>query len=318
MNISKITVNLSGNDLLSIYKEFISIEGLNISEINIDNEISILGRLNKGFNIDFLITFKLETCEENIIKLQLGKIKVLNIGIFSVIRNMAVKYLLKSFKEKGIDYNKGNIEIQYKYLLKDIPYIDFDINSIILKMGLIEVDLNNVQVSIEGLIEKDIKLISKEKSKDIIDDEEFEKVKDFYTSGREIVTEKIPKNAQKYRDYIFIIPDAVALIYRLLKDKRVPMKTKIIISSSICYMAFPSDLIPDKIPFIGKIDDVAVIFFALNRIISDVPAKIILENWEGNNNIVVVLKTLAQYVTDFTGAKNVETIYSIIDEIVSL
>ena len=58
--------------------------------------------------------------------------------------------------------------------------------------------------------------------------------------------------------------------------------------------------------------------FALNKIIQDVPAKVILENWEGKNNIVSVLKTLAQYVTDFTGAKNVETIYGIIDEIVSI
>ena len=44
----------------------------------------------------------------------------------------------------------------------------------------------------------------------------------------------------------------------------------------------------------------------------------ILENWEGKNNIVSALKTLAQYVTDFTGAKNVETIYGIIDEIASI
>ena len=56
----------------------------------------------------------------------------------------------------------------------------------------------------------------------------------------------------------------------------------------------------------------------INKIIQDVPAKVILENWEGKNNIVSVLKTLAQYVTDFTRAKNVETIYGIIDEIVSI
>ena len=83
-------------------------------------------------------------------------------------------------------------------------------------------------------------------------------------------------------------------------------------------MAVPSDIIPDKIPFIGKIDDIAMAFFALNKIIEDVPAKVILENWDGKNNIVTVLKIVAQYVTDFTGAKNVETIYGIIDEIVSI
>ena len=154
--------------------------------------------------------------------------------------------------------------------------------------------------------------------KDYEEDEEFTKIEDCYTVGRGKIKEKMPLNVQKYSDYILIIPDIVALIYRLLKDKRVPVKTKIIISSVICYIAVPSDLIPDKIPFIGKIDDIAVVFFALNKIIQDVPAKVILENWEGKNNIVSVLKTLAQYVTDFTRAKNVETIYGIIDEIVSI
>ena len=73
----------------------------------------------------------------------------------------------------------------------------------------------------------------------------------------------MPLNVQKYSDYILIIPDIVALIYRLLKDKRVPVKTKIIISSVICYIAVPSDLIPDKIPFVGKIDDIAVVLTAV-------------------------------------------------------
>ena len=179
-------------------------------------------------------------------------------------------------------------------------------------------EVSNVQVSTAGLIKKDVQLIDRSVAKDYEEDEEFTKIEDCYTVGRGKIKEKMPLNVQKYSDYILIIPDIVALIYRLLKDKRVPVKIKIIISSVICYIAVPSDLIPDKIPFVGKIDDIAVVFFALNKIIQDVPAKVILENWEGKNNIVSVLKTLAQYVTDFTRAKNVETIYGIIDEIVSI
>ena len=54
---------------------------------------------------------------------------------------------------------------------------------------------------------------------------------------------------------------------------------------------FPSDIIPDKIPFIGKIDDISVIFFALNKIVKDVPLDIIIENWQGKNEMLLVLSS---------------------------
>ncbi|MBM6839469.1 DUF1232 domain-containing protein, partial [Clostridium saudiense] len=34
------------------------------------------------------------------------------------------------------------------------------------------------------------------------------------------------------------------------------------------YIVVPTDIIPDKIPFIGKIDELAVAFFALNSLTS--------------------------------------------------
>ena len=109
-----------------------------------------------------------------------------------------------------------------------------------------------------------------------------------------------------------------ALLYRLLKDKRVPLKTKLIISGSIAYIAFPTDIIPDNIPFVGKVDEIAVAFFALERIISDVSINVILENWEGKNDIVLVIKNIIEYVVNFTGAKNVEKIYNFVEEVMSL
>ena len=83
MNITKIKVSLTGEDLLSIYSEFVSVEGLEVKDIKINDEISITGRLNKGFNIDFLVNLKFESYEENVIKVEITKIKVLNIFSFS-------------------------------------------------------------------------------------------------------------------------------------------------------------------------------------------------------------------------------------------
>ena len=79
--------------------------------------------------------------------------------------------LLKSLKEKGIIYNKGKIEIEYKYVLKDVPYIDFDIENIFCYLGSINVEVSNVQVSTAGLIKKDVQLIDRSVSKDYEEDE---------------------------------------------------------------------------------------------------------------------------------------------------
>ena len=233
MNITKIKVSLTGEDLLSIYSEFVSVEGLEVKNIEISDGINITGRLNKGFNIDFLVNLKFESYENNIIKIEITKIKVLSIGILKFIKNMAIKYLLKSFKEKGITYNKGKVEIEYKYVLKDVPYVDFDIENIFCYLGCVNVEVSNVQVSTAGLIKKDVQLIDRSIKKDVYQEEEIKKVEDCYTIGREKIKEKMPIKIKKYSDYILIIPDIVALIYRLLKDKRVPIKTKVIISSVI-------------------------------------------------------------------------------------
>ena len=149
-------------------------------------------------------------------------------------------------------------------------------------------------------------------------EEPVNKVADYYTLGRDKLQEKLPDGAKKISDYIFVVPDIVALICRMLKDSRVPIKTKLVVSASLAYVIFPTDLIPDKIPFIGKIDEIAVVFFALNRIATDVPTKVILENWAGKDELVLVLKNGLEYVTNFTGAKNVEKLYNVVEELSTL
>jgi len=128
----------------------------------------------------------------------------------------------------------------------------------------------------------------------------------------------MPKNIKKISDYLLVIPDLITLIYRLLKDNRVSIKTKLTISAALAYTCFPSDLLPDKIPFVGKIDDVAVIFFALSKIATDVPSNVILENWAGNDDLIEILKVGLSCVKDIFGVKNVEKIYNLIEELKAL
>lgn len=61
-------------------------------------------------------------------------------------------------------------------------------------------------------------------------------------------------------------------LYFILKEKDVPLNIKAIIAIALIYVIFPVDIIPDFIPILGWIDDFIV--------------------------LIVVLKTVPQYITD--------------------
>lgn len=319
MNISGVKVALTGEDLLSIANDFVKVDGLNLEKIEVEDEIKLYGSFSKGFTINFMVGIKLSRVENGIIHGEVSSFKIAKIKIFSLVRKAALKYALKSLEEKGISYKEGKVVINIKYLLKDVPYVDLNISDIHLRQGILNVDLSNINVSLKGTLIKEVPEAEKEEKEEVEEiNENIEKVKDYYSFGRDYVEEKLPVKIKTYSDYLFIIPDMAALLYRLLKDKRVPLKTKLIISGSIAYIAFPTDIIPDNIPFVGKVDEIAVAFFALERIISDVSINVILENWEGKNDIVLVIKNIIEYVVNFTGAKNVEKIYNFVEEVMSL
>lgn len=319
MNVSSINVGLSGEDLISIYNDFVAIKEIKINNIEVKEDIKISGSFTKGLTINFELKVKLNSMENGLINGELTGFKILNIGIPSFIRKTILKFALKSLSDVGINYDKGKVIIQYKYLLKDIPYVDFDIYSIYCAYGVFNVELRNAKFSLGGELKKEIELLNFEKEKELeFNEEDINKTEDSYTKGRDKIKDKLPNNAKKYSDYIFVLPDIAALIYRLLKDKRVSMKTKLVISAAVAYIAVPCDIIPDKVPFIGKIDDIAIGVFALNVIMTDIPLNVVLENWQGKNDILIVLKNVIDYATNFTGAKNIDSIYKVMEEILSV
>ena len=318
MKFSGVNVNLTGNDLLSIINDFLNVEGLDISKVELNKDISIAGVFKKGVAINFIGKIKLGKIENGKIYGEVSSFKILNIGIIAIFRKLALKYAVKSFEDKGIYYEKGKVIINIKKILNDIPFVDFDIDDIYITNSMLNVAVRNLNISLSGdLVKEEIKEID-----DILENDNetttIEKIEDNYTLGRNYVAMKLPKKVKKAQDYLFIIPDLVALLYRLLKDKRVPMKTKLVISAAIAYTTIPIDIIPDDIPFVGRVDEIAVIFFALDRIVTDIEVNVLLENWQGKNDIIFVLKSIIEYIINFTGAKNVEKIYNVINELASL
>ena len=317
MQISDINIGLKGKDLESILDEFLDIKELKIYGIEVEDEVIIKGNFKKIVSLDFEGRLKIKRYNKGKVEAELSGFKFSKLKIATFIRKVILKFALKTLEDKGIIYGDGKVIIDVKKLLIDVPYVDFDIKDIYIKDEKVNVEADNINISIKGLLKKEY--TEEIKSEDVsVAINEINKIVDVYSKGRSFAEGKIPEGIMSFKDYIFILPDIVALIYRLLKDKRVPVKTKLIISAAVSYITFPTDLIPNKIPFLGTIDEIGVAFFAINKIINDVEIHVILENWSGKNDIIFVMKNLVEYIINFTGAKNVEKVYNFIDELVTV
>ncbi len=71
---------------------------------------------------------------------------------------------------------------------------------------------------------------------------------------------------------------SLQLVWRLLNDPRVPLLTKLIIPAALGYVLFPLDVIPDLIPVLGQIDDIAILFFGIRFFIDMCPPDVVMEH----------------------------------------
>lgn len=318
MNISKVQIQLNSKDILSIINEFADVEGLEFSQINIDNKISLKGCYKNNITISFNADINLEGVRDKKIYARLSKVKVMKFGIFRIIRSFALKKAFEFIKVEGISSKKDLIEIDLEKVLREVPFVELMPKDIYIRDGYVYAEVEDINISIKGELIK-----VKEEVKDLENEKEeiqypVNKVKDAYHNGRKIIKDKLPNDLKKVSDIVFVLPDLTALIYRLLKDNRVPLKTKIAVSASVAYIMFPIDIIPDKIPIIGKIDDLAIIVFILNRISQDVSIQVIAENWSGKDELITTLKAIIDYLINFTNAKNVEKLYNMMEELSTL
>ncbi|MDV3429388.1 MAG: DUF1232 domain-containing protein [Bacillota bacterium] len=298
MKVSKITTVLSEKDIMGLIKDFVKVENLNINKIDIQDSIKLYGVYKKGIDFNFYIDLGVSNVHDNIIYLKIFEFKIAKLKIASFVVNSSLKILDKKLNELGISIKDGIISADLNQIEKNIPNVYFKLNSLKILNRALEIGID------EFVYSADKKVIKKK--------QEETKKYDSYGLFRKKMLGKMPEKYKKIGEYAFILPDVVDLYYNLLKDKRVSAESKAVLIGIILYLASPVDFIPDFIPFIGEIDDIAIAFFGLNKILNDVDDSIILENYHGKGNILILVKEAINLITSMVGGKRVLKLYQFI------
>ena len=122
-----------------------------------------------------------------------------------------------------------------------------------------------------------------------------ENVNRFYEQLRKKIKNQLSKFAGKYGEegakILLAAPDFIVLLWRLIKDERVPVEKKVFLVSVIAYWIIPVDLLPEAIlGVIGYADDIFITLYVLNDLINNVGEDVIRDNWPGDEDVIKFIK----------------------------
>ena len=103
----------------------------------------------------------------------------------------------------------------------------------------------------------------------------------------------------KMVEYGLLLPRLIKLVWKLARDPRVPARAKATLFLVGGYLISPIDVIPDFIPGIGQADDIFVVAFALDQILNRVPEEVVKEHWEGDSDVLEVVREILDITTGF-------------------
>jgi uncharacterized membrane protein YkvA (DUF1232 family) len=95
---------------------------------------------------------------------------------------------------------------------------------------------------------------------------------------------------QLVKDAALMLPNLVKLVARLLRDPRVPRRSKVALGMAAAYVASPIDLVPEFIPVIGWADDVIFMLFAIDSLIQRAGPEVVEEHWDGPGDLLGMIR----------------------------
>ena len=84
------------------------------------------------------------------------------------------------------------------------------------------------------------------------------------------------------RELAALLPNLIRLFAGLLRDRRVPLRAKIVLALASLWLASPIDLLPDCIPGAGSLDAAIVAALALRFVLRTTDRAVLDEHWRGD------------------------------------
>lgn len=106
-----------------------------------------------------------------------------------------------------------------------------------------------------------------------------------------------------WKETLLALPRIAMLIPKLMKDKRVPARTKAALAGLAVYLISPWDLIPDFIPGLGQLDDAVVALLFVDGILNHVDDEVLVEHWTGEIRTLRRVQDLARIISYWTPEK---------------
>lgn len=96
------------------------------------------------------------------------------------------------------------------------------------------------------------------------------------------------------RAFARLIPDCAVLVSRLVRDRRVPRRRKLLLLALGAYLVLPFDVVPDFIPIAGQLDDAILVALVLRHLVRTQGTGLVRELWPGPERSVELVLRLAK------------------------
>jgi uncharacterized membrane protein YkvA (DUF1232 family) len=112
-----------------------------------------------------------------------------------------------------------------------------------------------------------------------------------------------PDTRRKVKEAALALPNFVKLLTRLIRDPRVPARSKALAGAALAYIASPVDLVPDLIPVLGASDDVFVAIFAVHHLVRTAGEEVVVEHWDGGADVLEFVNSLIDVAAGLVPAR---------------
>ncbi len=224
--------------------------------------------------------------------------------------------LQRAFDVLPGQYANGIFRMDLSEVIDEAP-VSFALEEVRIAPDGVAVTLRDVElfpVNLAGLVAVESSAIVPVAS---TEEAEIPEHQSFYQKLREKVTrfseERAPNWAKPLVPWLLAIPDFFVLMVRLARDPRVPASLKVMAGAVIAYFVTPVDVIPDPIPIIGEIDDLALAIFALEQIAERLDPAIIEEHWPGEGKVLELVAEGVRLFGKVLPSKLLSAIQQVID-----